>query len=100
MGLPSRPEANLRHNLQNKASSDAAIDSLPPLPFSPHALESYIGTATMQIHDDKHHQAYVTKPSTALSQKPALRGKSLVSTPNFTFCLQHLLAAVPQYIPP
>ena len=32
----------------------------------------------MQIHHDKHHQTYVTKLQTAISQAPALKGKSLV----------------------
>ena len=33
----------------------------------------------MQIHHDKHHQTYVTKLQTAISQAPTLKGKSLVS---------------------
>ncbi|HEX6121752.1 MAG TPA: superoxide dismutase [Ktedonobacterales bacterium] len=33
---------------------------LPPLPYDYNALEPYIDAQTMQLHHDKHHQAYVT----------------------------------------
>ena len=33
--------------------------SLPPLPYAFDALEPHIDAQTMQIHHDKHHQAYV-----------------------------------------
>lgn len=33
--------------------------TLPPLPYAYNALEPYIDEATMKIHHDKHHQAYV-----------------------------------------
>ena len=36
--------------------------TLPPLPYAYDALEPHIDTMTMQIHHDKHHQAYVNKP--------------------------------------
>ena len=39
---------------------------LPPLPYDYNALEPYIDTQTMQIHHDKHHQAYVTNANNAL----------------------------------
>ncbi len=39
---------------------------LPPLPYDYNALEPYIDTQTMQIHHDKHHQAYVTNLNNAL----------------------------------
>jgi len=39
---------------------------LPPLPYDYSALEPYIDTQTMQIHHDKHHQAYVTNVNNAL----------------------------------
>jgi Fe-Mn family superoxide dismutase len=40
--------------------------SLPPLPYAPDALEPHIDAQTMQIHHDKHHQAYVDKANAAL----------------------------------
>ena len=39
---------------------------LPPLPYDYNALEPYIDTQTMQLHHDKHHQAYVTNLNGAL----------------------------------
>ncbi|MGO9901436.1 MAG: superoxide dismutase [Solirubrobacteraceae bacterium] len=40
--------------------------SVPPLPYGYDALEPSIDTLTMQIHHDKHHQAYVDKANIAL----------------------------------
>jgi Fe-Mn family superoxide dismutase len=39
---------------------------LPPLPYAYNALEPYIDEQTMQLHHDKHHQAYVTNLNNAL----------------------------------
>ena len=39
---------------------------VPPLPYDYDALEPHIDTATMQVHHDKHHQAYVDKANGAL----------------------------------
>jgi superoxide dismutase, Fe-Mn family len=50
---------------------------LEPLPYAYEALEPFIDTLTMQIHHDKHHQAYVTNLNTALDKHPELAGKSL-----------------------
>lgn len=40
--------------------------SLPPLPYDYDALEPYIDAQTMQLHHDKHHQAYVDKLNAAV----------------------------------
>lgn len=40
--------------------------TLPPLPYAFDALEPYIDAQTMQIHHDKHHQAYVDKLNDAI----------------------------------
>jgi Fe-Mn family superoxide dismutase len=39
---------------------------VPPLPYAYNALEPHIDELTMQIHHDKHHQAYVDKVNAAL----------------------------------
>src|SRR3989440_9629766 len=39
---------------------------VPPLPYPEDALEPHIDAQTMQIHHDKHHQAYVDKVNAAL----------------------------------
>ena len=39
---------------------------LPPLPYAFEALEPTIDAQTMEIHHDKHHQAYVTNLNAAL----------------------------------
>jgi superoxide dismutase, Fe-Mn family len=40
--------------------------SVPDLPYDYAALEPYIDEATMRVHHDKHHQAYVDKANAAL----------------------------------
>ena len=39
---------------------------VPPLPYDYNALEPHIDEATMKVHHDKHHQAYVAKANAAL----------------------------------
>ena len=39
---------------------------VPPLPYAYDALEPHIDEATMRVHHDKHHQAYVDKANAAL----------------------------------
>ncbi len=39
---------------------------VPPLPYEYDALEPHIDRATMEVHHDKHHQAYVDKANAAL----------------------------------
>ncbi|MBB6499481.1 superoxide dismutase [Pedobacter cryoconitis] len=43
---------------------------LPALPYATDALEPHIDKQTMEIHHDKHHQAYVTNLNKALEGKP------------------------------
>ena len=52
---------------------------LPPLPYAFDALEPYIDAKTMEIHHDKHHQAYVTNLNKAIAAHPEL-GKQPVET--------------------
>ena len=44
--------------------------SVPPLPYAYDALEPHIDKLTMEIHHDKHHQAYVDKANAALAGTP------------------------------
>ncbi len=45
---------------------------LPPLPYDYSALEPHIDEATMRLHHDKHHQAYVTNLNGAVDKHPDL----------------------------
>jgi Fe-Mn family superoxide dismutase len=44
--------------------------TVPPLPYAYDALEPHIDKQTMEIHHDKHHQAYVDKVNAALAGTP------------------------------
>src|SRR5437773_11673749 len=50
---------------------------LPPLPYPKDALEPHIDAQTMEIHHDKHHNAYVTNVNKAIAGKPELEKKSV-----------------------
>ena len=51
--------------------------TVPPLPYDFGALEPHIDAKTMEIHHDKHHQAYVTNLNNALKDHPDLQGKTI-----------------------
>ncbi len=51
--------------------------SLGELPYSYDALEPYIDTQTMEIHHQKHHNAYVTKLNAALETSSEWQGKDI-----------------------
>jgi Fe-Mn family superoxide dismutase len=51
--------------------------TLPALPYAFDALEPHIDAKTMEIHHDKHHQAYITNVNKALESAPDLIGKTL-----------------------
>jgi Fe-Mn family superoxide dismutase len=48
------------------AKDAPAIYAIPPLPYAFDALEPFIDATTMEIHHDKHHQAYVNNLNAAL----------------------------------
>jgi Fe-Mn family superoxide dismutase len=50
---------------------------LAPLPYANHALEPNFDALTMEIHHDRHHNAYVTNLNAAVTGTP-LEGKSLL----------------------
>jgi Fe-Mn family superoxide dismutase len=51
--------------------------TLPPLPYDFAALEPHIDAKTMEIHHDKHHQAYVTNLNNAIKDHPDLQAKTI-----------------------
>ena len=51
--------------------------TLPPLPYDFGALEPHIDAKTMEIHHDKHHQAYVNNLNAALKDHPDHQGKPI-----------------------
>jgi Fe-Mn family superoxide dismutase len=57
--------------------SDNKLYTLPPLPYAFDALEPYIDAKTMEIHHDKHHQAYINNLNKALEMHPQFQSKSL-----------------------
>src|SRR5258708_12351457 len=48
---------------------------LPPVSYPFNALEPHIDAKTMEIHHDKHHQAYITNANNALKDHPDLAAK-------------------------
>lgn len=52
--------------------------TVPALEYAYDALSPTISKTIMELHHDKHHQAYVDKLNAALEQSPELQGKSLV----------------------
>ncbi len=50
---------------------------LPKLPYEYDSLEPHIDKETMQIHHDKHHQAYVDKLNKALESHEELQTKTI-----------------------
>lgn len=46
--------------------------TLPPLPYAYDALEPHIDARTMEIHHNKHHQAYIDNLNAALAKHPAI----------------------------
>ncbi|HUS07054.1 MAG TPA: superoxide dismutase [Bryobacteraceae bacterium] len=66
--------------------------TVPPLPYASDALEPFIDKTTMEIHHDKHHNAYVTNLNKALESAPDLANKSIEEL------LANNCAAVPENI--
>jgi superoxide dismutase, Fe-Mn family len=50
---------------------------LDPLPYPTNALEPHIDARTMEIHHDRHHQAYVTNLNNAVAQHSQVAGLPL-----------------------
>src|SRR6202162_3220783 len=59
------------------ALMDASKFTLPALPYAYDALEPHIDKMTMEIHHDRHHQAYVDNLNKALATHPELMKKTI-----------------------
>lgn len=55
------------------------IFTLPPLPYGYDALEPHIDTETMQLHHQRHHNAYVTNLNAALAPYADLRSMNITA---------------------
>jgi len=64
--------------MQIKTDTSTYKFVLPPLPYGFGALEPYIDALTMEIHHDKHHQAYVDNLNKALEGHVELQTKTLM----------------------
>lgn len=53
--------------------------SVPALQYDYDALEDVISAEIMELHHDKHHQAYVDKLNAAIEKYPELQNKSIES---------------------
>lgn len=51
--------------------------TLPPLPYPNNALEPFIDATTMEIHHDRHHNAYVTNLNNAIAGNAELEALSI-----------------------
>jgi superoxide dismutase, Fe-Mn family len=51
--------------------------TLPPLTYDFGALEPHIDAQTMEIHHDRHHQAYINNVSAAIEKHPELADKTI-----------------------
>ena len=65
--------------------------TLPKLPYAYDALEPYIDAQTMQIHHDRHHQAYIDNLNKAVGGDPSL---SKLSVEELLGRLDNLPAAI------
>jgi Fe-Mn family superoxide dismutase len=70
-----KPEPAPKPQAQNAQQERTVAYELPPLPYDYAGLEPHIDEATMKLHHDKHHQAYVTNLNGAIEKHPELGSK-------------------------
>ena len=73
------------------AAPAAGPFTLPPLTYPGAALEPHIDAKTMEIHHDRHHQAYVTNLNNFAKDNPQIADKPVID-------VLANLAAVPEAI--
>jgi superoxide dismutase, Fe-Mn family len=59
------------------AQTPAGPFRLDPLPYATNVLEPHIDARTMEIHHDKHHQAYVTNLNKAMAEDSSVNYKTI-----------------------
>jgi superoxide dismutase, Fe-Mn family len=69
----------VRPGLLSPARADGPTFKVPPLGYGFDALEPYIDTATMTIHHDRHHAAYVAALNGLVEKYPGLATLSPVA---------------------
>jgi superoxide dismutase, Fe-Mn family len=63
---------------QAASPAPAGPFKIDPLPYPTNALEPYIDAKTMEIHHDRHHQAYVTALNNFAKDNPQIAEKPVV----------------------
>lgn len=76
MGRIAAYEPNLAPRLQGTGTPDGPF-VLEPLPYDFAALEPHIDALTMEIHHDRHHQAYVDNLNKAIAELPELQAMTV-----------------------
>jgi len=74
--MPNLNQTPLSCHLKSGGRKKMAHE-LPPLPYDYAALEPVIDTATMKLHHDMHHAAYVKNLNAALEKHPNLQSKTV-----------------------
>ncbi len=89
-----RPSAvgPVEKTLKNNPNKTTMAYTLPPLDYAFNAIEPYVDAQTMEIHHDKHHNAYVTNLNAALAKEPSFAAPECVN------CLISDLSKVPASI--
>ena len=68
--IATLPDANARDLISDLISTTSEPFALPPLLYAYDALEPHIDARTMEIHQDKHHAAYVANLNKTIADYP------------------------------